>query len=241
MIGARTVAGTRMAGTRTVAGAAQALDERGRQAVRAGTHQRDARPQPGGRWGAAVVLRPDAGCRRRLGPVAVAADVAAGGGHWRTGAADTVHVTVRALAGHRPDLRGDEPHVRRWASALQRAAAVCPALTVRFTGIGLSPAGVIAHAEPDDRAADRFAAVLLDELGEDGRLEAEYTRDLWYATLVHFTGPILDPQRLIGWVAARRTRELGACRLTTAQLINWRFADRPRLSTLAQARFGLPG
>jgi hypothetical protein len=108
---------------------------------------------------------------------------------------------------------------------------------LRFTGVALTPAGVIATAQPPGPTADRFSTVLTDKLGADGWLEADYHRNIWYATLLHFTGAVPDPDRLIGWVAARRTDDLGSCRLSTAWLINWRFAGRPRLSTLARARF----
>lgn len=227
-----------MAGASAATRVVQRLFERGCQAVRSGTHQRDGRPTPGGRWGVAVVLRPDGLCRGRLHAAAVAADQAAGGRHWRTGSSATAHVTIRAIDGHRPDLRAEEPAVRRWSAALARAAATCPTLRLRFVGVSLTPTGVIAHAEPDGQALDRLAAVLGDELGDDGWLEAGHPRDIWYASLVHFTGPIPEPDRLIDWASAHRQADLGTCRIRAAHLINWRFVDRPRLSSVAVVPLG---
>ena len=70
------------------------LFARGREAVLASTHHRDTPPVDGGRWGPSVVFVPDTDLRGRLGEITAGAMDIAGAGHWPTGAAHAVHVTV---------------------------------------------------------------------------------------------------------------------------------------------------
>jgi hypothetical protein len=46
------------------------------------------------------------------------------------------------------------------------------------------------------------------EVGRGRLVRAEFVRDIWYVTLVHFTGPVVDPAGLVDWVVARRTLNL---------------------------------
>jgi hypothetical protein len=81
-------------------------------------------------------------------------------------------------------------------------------------------------AFPDDDAADDFAGRLGAELGADGWFEKAYRRDIWYATLVHFTGELRDPRGLVDWVAARRRLDLGGCAVGGAELLRFRYDGR---------------
>ncbi len=47
---------------------------------------------------------------------------------------------------------------------------------------------------------------LAETLGPLGWYEAQLpARDIWYVNLVHFAGPIADPDGLLAWVAANRS------------------------------------
>src|SRR5690606_40447623 len=141
------------------------LSERGRAAVLAGTHHRDGPLAEGGRWGISVVLRPDPAAAAALEALAGEAVAAAGGGHWPTGSAATVHVTVLPLEPYREKVPDDDPDVARYAAALRAAAARCGPVRLRFAGVSLSPAGVLAAAWPVDGAADRLAENLKGSIG----------------------------------------------------------------------------
>jgi hypothetical protein len=173
------------------------LFERGRAAVLSGTHHRDTPPVDGGRWGLSVVLVPEGDPARRLAEVTAEAMDMVGPGHWPTGTAGAVHITVRALQAHRSAVPVDDPLVERCSAALARAAARSRAVRLRMCGLTLTPSGVMACAYPVGAAADDFAAVLSVELGADGEFEARFCRDIWYATLVHFTGDIRDPAEVL--------------------------------------------
>jgi hypothetical protein len=67
-----------------------------------------------------------------------------------------------------------------------------------------------------------FASALDAELGEHGWFGAGFDRRIWYANLVHFTGPIARPQELVDWVAGRRSRDLGVVE-GHPQLLDWTF------------------
>lgn len=217
------------------------LFDRGRIAVQAGTHYSDSPPVDGGRWGMSVVLQPEGICAVRLAEVTAEALSVAGVDHWPTGGPEAVHFTVRAIQAHRSVMPPGDPLVGRCAAALKRAGAASRPVRLRMRGLTLTPSGVMACAYPVDSAADDFAARLSDELGDDGWFEAAFVRDIWYATVVHFTGPVCDPAGLVDWVAARRDLGLGETVIRGAELLRFRYNGRqPVRVTLATAPLGAP-
>lgn len=197
-----------------------------RAALLAGRHQCETAPVEGGpRFGLSVVLRPDGETAERLQTVCTDAQVAAGGGHWPSGDADLVHFTVRTLETHRAAIPKDDGALRRYVTALRRSGR--GPIRLRLTGLTLTSSGVMACACPVDTAADAFAWALADELGADGWFEAGIRRDIWYAMVLHFAGPIRSPRTLIDWVTARRRLGLGETTIGSAQLCQW-VPDRRR-------------
>ena len=102
---------------------------------------------------------------------------------------------------------------------------------------------VCAHAVDDN--ADRFMDLLKDELGDDAWREAEFTRDIWYANLLHFAADIVAPSELVEWVAQHRELDLGRVVMDTAELVRFRYEDsahgrRMRPEVLASVRAGRP-
>ncbi|MEQ4305069.1 hypothetical protein ABNF97_27435 [Plantactinospora sp. B6F1] len=215
------------------------LFARGRAALLAGTNHCDSPPVDGGRWGLSVVLPPDPACAARLAAVTAEASAVTGPEHWPTGSPEAVHLTVRAIEAHRSSVPAGDPLVVRAGSALRRAAAACRPVRLALRGLTLTPSGVMACAYPVDPAPDEFAARLAVELGEDAWFEADFARDIWYATLVHFTAPLRDPVALVDWVAARRGADLGDAVANVAELLRFRFNGRqPVRVPLASAPFG---
>jgi hypothetical protein len=135
-----------------------------------------------------------------------------------------VSLPVRALASGR-------------AAADARYASAFDALLV---GLTLTPSGVMACAVPVDCAADRLANRLADELGADGYLEAGFDRNIWYATLLHFTGELLQPAALVEWVAERRRTDLGITLADRTHLMRFRYDGRQPVR-VALASFQLDG
>jgi hypothetical protein len=215
------------------------LFEQGRGAVLSGAHYRDTPPVDGGRWGLSVVFVPDAACMESLATVTADVMDLTGSEHWPTGAPEAVHFTVRAIQVHRSAVPADDPLVSRCAAALGRAAAGARPVRLRLAGLTLTPSGVMACAFPQDDAADEFARRLGVELGPDGWFEADYHRDIWYATLVHFTGELRNPHRLVDWVASRRRLNLGCAVVSEAELLWFRYNGRqPVRVGLARAALG---
>lgn len=191
-----------------------------RSAVLVGRHQCETAPVEGGpRFGLSVVLRPDDETAQRLQAVGAEAQTAAGGGHWPSGDADLVHFTVRTLETYRAAVPKDDVAVRRYVAALRRAG--CGPIRLRLAGLTLTSGGVMACAWPTDDAANGFAWALADELGADGWFEAGVRRDIWYAMVLHFGGPIRSPRRLVDWVTARRRLDLGETTMAEAALCQW--------------------
>ena len=203
------------------------LYEQGRSAVLAGSHQRDAPPAAGGRWGLSVVATLDEVTQRQLTGWAEQVRPLVGEGHWPTGAHGSAHVTVRAIQQHRPDLDAGDPVAGRCARAVTRAVSGLDGPVVfGLRGVTLSPAGVLACLYPVDAAAGRLAAAVRRELGADGWLEESYARTIWYVSLIHFITGIQDPAALVRWVTARRALEAGDVLATGLQLVTYRYADR---------------
>lgn len=180
----------------------------------------------GGRWGLSVAFVPDTQAMERISAVTAEAMRLAGPGHWPTGAVEAVHFTVRAIQEHRRAVPADDPLERRCRAALYRAAARSQPIRLRLSGLTLTPSGVMLCAFPEDYAARHFADRLGQELGTDGWFEAEFQRDIWYATLVHFTEEIRDPAGLVDWVAARRGLNLGEIAVKEPQLLRFRYNGR---------------
>lgn len=202
------------------------LFEQGSRAVLAGEHVVDAPPVlPGERWGPSVCLRPDERAAPALASLSEEAIGYAGQGHWPTGAARSSHFTVRVLDRYRGDLTPDDTMIRRQAAAMGRAAAAAGPVRLRVTGLTLTPASVMATADPVGRSAEVFAQALAEELGEHGWYEADFDRSIWYSNLVHFTGPLGAPRALVDWVGARRRHDLGEVD-TRVELLHWEFDGR---------------
>lgn len=196
------------------------LFEGGRYALLSGGHYRDTPPVEGGRWGASVVLVPSGSDAEALTAITDEAMSLAGPGHWPTGASHAVHITVRAMQAHVPAVPATDPFLTRCAAAMRRAAAsVSGPARFRFGGLTLTPSGVMACAYPSDGAADELARRLREELGEDGWFEANFHRDIWYSTLVHFAADIPDPAALVEWVAQRRDLDLGPVVVDEVELL----------------------
>lgn len=142
--------------------------------------------------------------------------------HWQTGALGRAHFTVRALEGYRAVVRDDDPDVRRYRTALRRAARRTSPVRLHLTGLALAPGSVMACAEPVDQQAFGLMSTLAEELGPDAWFERPFgTRDIWYVNLLHFTGPIADPVRLVRWVGDRRDVDVGEVTLDTVSLVRF--------------------
>ncbi|WGP10669.1 hypothetical protein [Streptomyces sp. SH5] len=203
------------------------LFDQGRDAFLSGDVPRQEPPlEGGGRWGLTVVLRPEPSVARRMERMTAEAMAVAGGPHWPTGAEVSSHFTVRTLEHYRPNVAEDDERVLRYQAALRRASARVGTVRLELTGLTLTPASVMLCAAPSDDAVERFAGCLAEELAGDGWFEAGFTRDIWYANLVHFTGLPEHPQALVEWVAARRSLDLGASVHTSAELVSWTFNGR---------------
>lgn len=215
-----------------------ALFERGESAVLTGSQYRDTPPVAGGRWGMSVVLVPDAASARELEAVTAQVTALAGGRHWPTGDPAAAHFTVRAIEVHRDLVLDDDPLVARCGDALKRAAAACRPVRLLLRGLTLTPSGVMLCAYPADAGPATFAARVADELGEDGWFERQFHRDIWYATLVHFTDAIERPEALVEWVARRRDESFGEAVFAEVELVQFVYNGRqPVRMRLAGARF----
>ena len=209
--------------------------------IQQGRHQRDCPPVPGGRWPVSVVLRPDQKSAEKLEQTMAEGEVYAGPGHFRTGIADSVHFTVRALERYREVVVEDDDAIQRYARAMTRAAGGVPKITLDGVGLTLAPGSVMACGYPVDGNADTFKDLLKDELGDDAWRETGFERDIWYATILHFAADIAHPAELINWVTQRRSLQLGRMVIDTAELVRFRYEDDAhgrlmRPEVLARAR-----
>jgi hypothetical protein len=80
----------------------------------------------------------------------------------------------------------------------------------------------MAHAIPDDAAADDLAARFDAALDAEGCYEAGSTPVLWYINLVYFTGPVRNAGELVAWTEARQQMKVTDVRVTEIQVARWR-------------------
>ena len=98
---------------------------------------------PGGRWPVSVVLRPDQKSAERLEQTMAEVEVYAGPGHFRTGIADSVHFTVRALERYREAVVEDDDATQRYARATGIARDIWYATILHFAADIAHPAELI--------------------------------------------------------------------------------------------------
>lgn len=178
----------------------------GRQRILAGNHQCDTPPVEGGRWPVTILSRLPETASSVLHDLTLELAALAGPGHFLTGVADSAHLTWRALEGYRAAAGPLDELAVRSAAAVERTAAVVPAFRLRFTGLTLASASVMAQMEPDGDDDSWLALMrcLEFELGEAAWFERGYQRTITYTNLVHFTGPIEQPEALVDFVDSRR-------------------------------------
>lgn len=191
------------------------------------THICDVVPRTGGRWpiSAALLLPPT----QALPLTSIVEQMLplVGPHHFLTGRPAALHVTVRALEHRRENVPPDDPAVAGYLSAIRHTASQCAPVRLQSRGLTLTATGVMAALEPTDGAASRLTAVLEQELGQDGWCEAGFDRTIWYATLLHFAAPILDPEGLVAFIAKRRRLNLGIVSYGRLSLVGFDYVTEP--------------
>ncbi|NUR63616.1 MAG: hypothetical protein HOV87_33890 [Catenulispora sp.] len=203
------------------------LFAKGASAVLGGEHGIEVPPEQGGRrYGVSAVLRPDPQAAAAIEAVARDAAAVAGAGHWLTGAADSSHLTMRALEWPRGEQVGSEdPCVERYVAALRTALVGIGPLEFTVTGLTLTTLSVMACALPVGDAPDRLSAAFAEALGPDAWFEHDlgFHRGIWYLNVLHFAAPIRQPRALVDWVAERRTGTPVPVRVPEVEIVAWRF------------------
>lgn len=200
----------------------EALHEAGRQAVLSGKQQCEALPQQSGRWGHSVVSILDGDAAASLDGLTQQASALAGPGHWESGRVGRAHVTIRALQPYSDDPADPAVVSRTWSAFEQ--VFVAP-VRLSLDGLLLAPAGVMVRCTDLDGEADTLRSSFGHTLGADGWFEdhafATGRDPIWYCTILHFVGPVTDPQGLVEWVDERSELDLGEVRLDTFSLCRW--------------------
>ena len=190
-------------------------------------HRREGPLQPDGRWPASIILSPPEPIPALMSEWMGEALEHAGPGHLQTGARGSAHLTVRALEPRQPDRAPTDDVAIEWVRVLREVCAGTAPLRLRFTGVTLTPGTVMAQVEAEDDAAWSFMEELADSLGDLGWYEAQWPpRDIWYVNLVHFAGPIAQPESLVTWVSEHRRVDPVPFVVRTAELVGFTMADR---------------
>lgn len=207
----------------------------GARAVLEGRHRRDTVPEEGGRWPVSLIHRP--AIAEQVHTVTEALIPYAGHGHFRTGDADAVHCTVRALEPRHEAAAADDPITALWCGAIDRVAEQARPFDLIWTGLTLTPVGVLAQLETPDGAGWDFLDLVRAELGPYSWYEERswQRRNIWYATLVHFAGPIADPAGLVDQV--RRLRTMPPVTFSLDHLTLSRFDHSPQHQAMVPTAF----
>ncbi len=178
----------------------------GRAALLDGSHRVEVMPEPGGRWGTSMILRPSGDLESWLANETQTLSTLLEGPHWLSAAPGRAHITVRALEHREAGITSSE-RVDRYGAALGRAAAHSGPITLVFDRVELSVGAVVAVGQSSDGSGGSLRDALERELAEDGWLERKYLPEgrgeLWYCSLVHYAAPVTDPRSLVQWVETR--------------------------------------
>lgn len=189
------------------------------------------------RWGPSVIVRPDDRAMYQLQDWTDGVMEIAGTTHWSTGSREAAHITVRTLAARRSD--GLDPSVPdRWAAAVARSVGP-NRLSFAAERMLVTPISVMLGLRPTDDEPDRLARSLASELGEDGWFEKDRVRDIWYVNLVHFTGPVAEPARLVDWAEGCHVDSSFIVHGRSLDVVRWRF-DGARMTPDILAEVRLP-
>lgn len=149
--------------------------------------------------------------------------------HWKSGAADRAHFTVRALEYH-DDSNPESAAVDRYVAALERAAANIEPITLVIHGLIASPASVMAVAASPDGTADELRRRFGEELGEDSWLEDKHFKagrdSIWYVSLLHFASEVERPEDLLRWLDAREEIDIGTVVIDKVSVCRWAIDDQ---------------
>ncbi|MBF8186803.1 hypothetical protein ITP53_13835 [Nonomuraea sp. K274] len=193
---------------------------KGRTAILAGRTSHDIPMVEGAtRWGAAAVLRPTGEIVDRLTELAATIEAP---GHWVHGG-PALHVTLRSLEPYRDRIPEADPLRRAYAEALKEAAADLPPARLRLAGVSPHQGGVLVCGHPEDDTLSIMWKRFAHALESRGIRDLEYgrTRDLWYVSLVHFTGPLTNPHELADWCDRHADTALGVAELPTAEIVKF--------------------
>ncbi|MFC4118417.1 hypothetical protein [Nonomuraea zeae] len=171
------------------------------------------------RWGASAVLRPTGEVLDRLSELAATIRAP---GHWVHGGG-TLHFTVKTLEPYRMEIPEDDPLRRVYGAALAEAAAGLPPVRIRLSGVSPHAGGVLACGHPEDDTVTTLWARLARALAARGVRDQERgrVRDRWYVSLVHFAGPLADPERIVQWCDEHAGVDFGVAELTTAEIVQF--------------------
>ncbi len=179
--------------------------DRGRKALLAGrTKHEQPMAEGGSRWGAAAVLRPEPGVSQELADLAREVGAAVGQGHW-VHDRHALHFTLRSLENYRSAIPADDPLRLLYREALEEAAEGLPSINVTVRGVSPHAGGVLVCGYPVDDSMVRLQQRLALGLERRGvqdlefRMRDQFVRNLWYVSLVHFTGPVADPKPVVAW------------------------------------------
>ncbi len=176
------------------------------------------------RWGLSANLRLDAAGVAHVASLTAEVLDVLGEPHWPTGAAVSSHLTLRPLEPHRGRVGADDETLHRYTAALQRAVDGVRRIEVDLGRIGLTRNCVLIEARPVGDAVDLLHRRYAEELGADTWFQDGAVRDLWYASLVHFAGPVSRGLALVDWVRSRSSERVRSM-CDRAQVIQWELVD----------------
>ena len=172
------------------------------------------------RRGATLVARPDAGVRNRVKTFLREAAAICPGQHVYQPA--ELHMTVLAVI---PGSESWRKYVHRlpvcW-TVLDKVLKNCRAFSVKFRGVTVSPEAVLVQGFPQDDDLARLRDGLRSAMRERGvgeNLDRRYKIAAAHLTVMRFSNPKADWNRLLDFLQAHRETDFGETRFRSLQLI----------------------
>ncbi|GLV55514.1 hypothetical protein KDH_23580 [Dictyobacter sp. S3.2.2.5] len=172
------------------------------------------------RWGVSVIMRLRGEAAERLTGVIDELAHWTGTRHLRYQAAN-LHTTLQTIELYRPSISADDEYIQQYRRVLRQVATQFPPLQIRYQGLTANQMSVMAQGWPVDETLRQLRETFHARVRAEKHLPGPGIRDLAHASLIVFSGPLLDPAGCVSFVEGQRQSDFGTATIDRLELVQY--------------------
>ncbi len=192
--------------------------------LRAGRTEIDDVPSDGSRrWGVSVVVKPAPPAIDLLQAAASEAGRYGGPGHIVYDG-NNLHTTLRSIEFFRAPVSKDDPHVQMYSHMLHELAVQADVFPIVYHGITATRGGILAQGWDITGQLQALRYAFHVRLAASNILigpECESVRQTAHASLMVFTGHLINSEKLVDFITKYRSTNLGVTSVTHVELVRY--------------------